>query len=513
MAPISAPEALRLAVHVGSVCARAPLVRARGLLPPGLPSGTRDAPLARAILGSLIERNRYEADGAVRKLEAALGGPLPAAAASASDAVEAREAILGSIAPLFPEGSFESLAFALGLAMADLHVAARTADAAGMVLELIAPPAREAMAERYRAALEAIAAARSRVVSAAAAFDAALDSRPFSPAVRVAARRVVEAAQAPLPAFDAPGRHRAYDFTSWFQPDWRLPGQKYVRGLVHALDVLAQAFSFPEEPPATGLPSPEEADALVALLARPDDDEARLGWAVLADTRRDPRALLVLEQMAVREERRKRPYSGRVDSPLARSLIERHTEWAAPLLALGARDVMFRRGFVEGITIEAWVYLGRAPALHAAAPILHVKLLGAAPLLPHLLQSRFLSRLLSIDLAAQGLEDSHVELLARAGGLGSLRALDLRGNRITERGARALFASTSLPALVHAPLDGNPCGSLYAETAWDDGMPPSEAWETRALGERLAAEHGPRRWAFPWASGWPPDLDVLTVLS
>lgn len=511
MAPISAPDALKLAVQIGSLCARPSLARTRTLLPPGLPSGTRAGSLARAILGSLIERNRYEADWAAKKLEATLGGPLPATVASAVDAPDARAALLAVVAPLLPEGSFESLAFGLGLAMADLHVEARTADAAGMVLELIAPPERDAMVERYRAALEAIVVARTRVVSAAEAFDAALDSRPLSPAVRAAARRVVEAAHGPLPAFDAPGAHRAYGTTSWLQPDWRHPGQRYGKSLVRSLEVLVEAFGFPEEPGVTGLPSPEEADALVALLARPDDDEARLRWAALADARHDPRALLVVEQLAAREERRKRPYSGRVDTPLARSLIERHTEWAAPLLALGARDVTFRRGFVEGITIEAWVYLGRAPALHAAAPILHVKLLGAAPLLRHLLESGILSRLLSIDLSAQGLEDAHVEQLARADGLGSLRALDLRGNRITEAGARALFASTSLPALVHAPLDGNPCGSLYAEAPWDDGMPPSEAWERTPLGERLAAEHGPRRWAFPWASGWPPDLDVLTL--
>ena len=31
------------------------------------------------------------------------------------------------------------------------------------------------------------------------------------------------------------------------------------------------------------------------------------------------------------------------------------------------------------------------------------------------------------------------------------------------------------------------------------------------LATRLTSEHGTRRWAFPWASDWPPDLDVLTV--
>ncbi|MEU0479031.1 hypothetical protein ABZ260_07585 [Streptosporangium sp. NPDC006013] len=132
------------------------------------------------------------------------------------------------------------------------------------------------------------------------------------------------------------------------------------------------------------------------------------------------------------------------------------------------------------MSIDARTFLRRAPEIFAVAPILYVKLTDAAPLLPDLLASDLLSRLLSLDLSGQGLDDGHVEALTRASGLAGLRSLDLSANRIGAAGVALLHTATSFPSLVHCPLDGNPCGPMY-ELGYTRQEYPAEEWVATPL--------------------------------
>ncbi|MEU8248846.1 hypothetical protein [Nonomuraea sp. NPDC048916] len=402
---------------------------------------------------------------------------------------------LTEIAPATGERTYAAAVLALSRAAGDLYACGRAADHYGRIATLLGDhPHAAGLSRSMRRALADLEEARTRLTSAARVLRRLPCTSRFAPEVVREIKALARLAHEPLPAFDgATSQHL-----------WR-PAKRWCDSLARAIGRLVTAYTLPMATEAARPPGAAERAALAELLARPDDTEARLRWAALAGQRGEQRAILVREQVEEREKlRRDWPYQ-RFEPPAATSLIERHPAWSAEVRRLGAGQVAFRRGFVEWVSIGAPALLRHATELYAAAPILYVRLTGVAPLLPELLASGHLSRLLALDLSGQELDDGHVAQLTSAG-LRGLRSLDLGRNLVTETGVRLLYGG-GLPALVHCPLEGNPCGPLYT-SGWSAHEHPTPEWHPTALGALMVREYGERVWAIPYDH--VPDFDVLT---
>ena len=60
----------------------------------------------------------------------------------------------------------------------------------------------------------------------------------------------------------------------------------------------------------------------------------------------------------------------------SRQRIDSHPEWSAPLVALGASDLRFTRGFPSEITIDLDSLVANADQLFALAPITALRVRG-----------------------------------------------------------------------------------------------------------------------------------------
>jgi uncharacterized protein (TIGR02996 family) len=209
--------------------------------------------------------------------------------------------------------------------------------------------------------------------------------------------------------------------------------------------------------------SDPEANALMeAILHRPDDEGPRLVLADWLDERNDPRGEFIRVQCALAALERGDPRRA-VLQERERELLDRHREeWLAPMKRY-ASGFVFRRGFVEEITVEARRFLEQAEALYALTPIRHVKLLDIAGYLHTLANSPLLSKLRALTVYASHIGDSVARILAGSPYLGELRELYLGRNRIGDAGAEALAVSDALTHLTTLDLSSNSIGETGAQ--------------------------------------------------
>jgi hypothetical protein len=402
-------------------------------------------------------------------------------------------------------GSLTERTLSTCLAGADVYILAYQTDALGYIIAYEKDPqgrpsfgdAKETTyAERLSDIVVHLESARETLTNAIARLEGALSEEVASPAVRDAVGVLAKSNAADPPRWDAPEAAQI----------WR-PGKGWTRAVYEGLRQVCVTLGFPVERPA-GPISAAEREIEQRILSHPDDDALRREWMVLAAARGETRAELARVQIETRAERRRHPTWRHIhDHPLVRSVVTRHPEWQDEVKRLGARTASFGRGFVETIEIDADVLLRQAEALFRAAPILHVLLRGnAASHLEALLSAGILDRMIAIDLASQNLDDAHTTLLA-ARGLSALRTLVLDGNRITDAGARALYASESLHHLAYLSLARNPCGPLAAIGQSQDEYPVDIVGLT-PLGAKLADELGSRTVLYTLE---PPFYDVLTL--
>lgn len=380
----------------------------------------------------------------------------------------------------------------MGLLAAAVYIRACEADTLGLILAHEGVPH---LAKQLSALEPRLESARESLGFAIARFMEAIDDS-VSPAVRDAAIELARKSAANVPAWNGPdAKHLGR------------PGEAWTAGVFEGMRRVYVALGFPpERTPAPA--SDAEVAGVQAILAQPDDDALRQEWIALASARGEVRAELARAQMQTRAKRREHPDWMTFDDELVGSLITRHPEWQRDAKRLGATAAGLHRGFVEDIEIDAEVFLASGRELFAIAPILHVRLRGgAAPFLEPLIGSGLLERMLAIDLSHQDLDDTHAGLLASRGP-SNLRALSLAGNRITDAGARALYASDRLRQLRFLSLAENPCGPL-AETGFTHQECPTEVVELTELGRRLETELGTRRYAYELTV---PSFDILTVV-
>ena len=137
---------------------------------------------------------------------------------------------------------------------------------------------------------------------------------------------------------------------------------------------------------------------LQAVLAHLDDDAPRLGYAQWIDAADPTRAEFIRLQLR--------------GDPAALQLLEAHgPRWNAAFAPWGARDFMYRRGFVEGVSLTGRSFISLGASLFEATPLREVRLIAVAFLMDELIACPHLAK---------------------------LEALDLRGNRIGEADAARL---------------------------------------------------------------------------
>ena len=137
---------------------------------------------------------------------------------------------------------------------------------------------------------------------------------------------------------------------------------------------------------------------LQAVLAHPDDDAPRFAYAQWIDAADPTRAEFIRLQLR--------------GDPAALQLLEAHgPRWNAAFAPWGARDFMYRRGFVEGVSLTGRSFISLGASLFEATPLREVRLIAVAFLMDELIACPHLAK---------------------------LEALDLRGNRIGEADAARL---------------------------------------------------------------------------
>jgi uncharacterized protein (TIGR02996 family) len=196
---------------------------------------------------------------------------------------------------------------------------------------------------------------------------------------------------------------------------------------------------------------------LQRIRAYPDDDAPRL---ILADWLEEQggesaaRAQFIRVQIALAGLKSSDP---RRDGLIAaeRALLEQHhQQWEAPFRRL-ATGLIFRRGFVEELNVDARDFVRHAHDLFAAGPIRHLHLLNLGGHLPEVLASPYIGRLRALTILASRIGPSLGQALGEAANLGGLRALFLQINQLGDTGISHLARSMALANLEELNLAEN----------------------------------------------------------
>jgi uncharacterized protein (TIGR02996 family) len=184
------------------------------------------------------------------------------------------------------------------------------------------------------------------------------------------------------------------------------------------------------------------------ILAEPDDEVARLAYAdwlqEQGGAEREARAefIRVQCQLAHLEEpgrwndwaeaaRRLRALRQR-----ERELLDQHgQEWTRPVLAY-AMSPVFRRGFIEQVSVYGSTFVQHAPQLFGLAPIRRIHFVGVPQRIKELAACPHLARLAGMELMGCG--DAQLRRLLDSPFLTRLTELSLRGLRLTQRHVQVL---------------------------------------------------------------------------
>jgi uncharacterized protein (TIGR02996 family) len=206
-----------------------------------------------------------------------------------------------------------------------------------------------------------------------------------------------------------------------------------------------------------------------AICENPADDTARLVFADWLAENGDPDRG---EFIRIEVELANRDPDGVGDEPRRRDLFARRSEllkahkrrWLEPFLGY-AKESAFERGFVTELEVPVEVFLTRGPGWFAAAPITRVRFTRfevwedparrGLRLGDELFASPLLSRLAVINLSANQLNASDMELFAHHPDLSRVQELKLEWNELRSEGAAVLAGMAQLHGLESLYLMNN----------------------------------------------------------
>jgi uncharacterized protein (TIGR02996 family) len=202
---------------------------------------------------------------------------------------------------------------------------------------------------------------------------------------------------------------------------------------------------------------------LAAVLGAPDDDTPRLVYADWLMEQGDPRGEFIHVQCRLARLSPDDPRRPGLELRERQLLQEHRCMWERPLDGFGSR-LVFRRGFVEGMTLDAEIFLRRGEELFRRAPLRRVWLWLASNLLGAVTATPLLLRLVDLDLSGDILTEAEVRDLAHSPYLANLTRLALIGTDLTSEGVGALSRSLALRNLCTLDLHMNriDCGGARA---------------------------------------------------
>jgi uncharacterized protein (TIGR02996 family) len=206
---------------------------------------------------------------------------------------------------------------------------------------------------------------------------------------------------------------------------------------------------------------------LQEILDDPDDDGLRLIYADWLEERGDPRGEFIRVQFELE----------RVNSEERRSqlvvreqgLLQKHErEWTREVQGL-ASSWVFRRGFIERVSVDAYEIVDSIDEVFRLIPVRHLKVYwpSDSKSVSHEERTRLhrtlaccphLGRLTSLDLCRTHLRNDGIQALVVSEYLEKLVDLNLSLNRIGDVGVRALAHSPLLARLNHLDLSSNRIG-------------------------------------------------------
>jgi uncharacterized protein (TIGR02996 family) len=177
-------------------------------------------------------------------------------------------------------------------------------------------------------------------------------------------------------------------------------------------------------PPPTVPLCADERRLMDAILADPDADEPRLWYADWVEATDPARARLIRLQL-------KYPNSPGTAVPGLAQVF-------APF---GARDVVFRRGFAEALSLTGRSFISLSDGLFAATPLREVRLIAVNFLMAELVRCPNLANLRVLNLRGNRIGDTGAGLLAGCEHLANLTRLDVTDNGLTPAGEETLVKS------------------------------------------------------------------------
>jgi uncharacterized protein (TIGR02996 family) len=235
-----------------------------------------------------------------------------------------------------------------------------------------------------------------------------------------------------------------------------------------------------------------------AILEAPDDDAVRLIYGDFLQDQGDPRGEFIQAQCRLAQLELHDPDRPSLQVREQQLLNAHRAEWERPCRGIGSR-ALFHRGFIEGLTMDAAVFLHRATELFRLTPLRQLRLQRAAGLGEALAACPDLARLTHLDLSANALSEVEIKALAdspfltnlrrltligadlddvgfgalvRSPHLGRLMELDVRLNHVGPEGVRGVGEESRLSSLTSLSLFGNRLGSQGGvELAASSGLP------------------------------------------
>jgi uncharacterized protein (TIGR02996 family) len=230
------------------------------------------------------------------------------------------------------------------------------------------------------------------------------------------------------------------------------------------------------------------AELNAAVLQSPHDDAPRLRLAERLTTQGDPRGEFIKVQVEQTQPGLPEETAERLAARERDLLAQHEQDWVGPL-ADGLGGCVFRRGFIEEVTLDAQVLVARAAEIFGAAPIDSLRIHEAGSLAAELAACPSLARvrrlhigsadgdseplgdaglaalaasphLAGLEALSFGMEQigEGLQALAGASWIGSLRSLDLSGNEIGDDALTSFLSDAPLRRLERLVLDGTGAG-------------------------------------------------------